>query len=226
MARRVFSTQIVDSDAFLDMSATAQNLYFHLGMRADDDGFVDNPKKIVRMCGGNEDDLKLLVIKRFILSFESGIIVIKHWLIHNTIRKDRYKKTKYLEEKKTLKIKPNKAYTEVTKFGMTSGLPDGNQMAAQVKLSKAKLSQDKLILTDNKKVVGNNIENLVDYFVELTGNTERKERHCRAAADVLNLCDNSLEVAKEQINKTMNWAQGEGLEWSLELVAKKYLEIK
>lgn len=133
MGRRMFSPQIVDSDVFLDMSATAQLLYFHLGMRADDDGFVGNPKKVLRMVGGNDDDLKLLILKRFILIFKSGVIVIKHWRIHNLIRKDRYRKTAYIEEKKQLKVKPNGAYTERQ--------PNGNQRLPQVKLSQVKLSQ-------------------------------------------------------------------------------------
>lgn len=111
--RRMFSPQIVDSDAFLDMSPSAQNLYFHLGMRADDDGFVGNPKKILRVVGGNDDDLKILLAKRFLLSFESGVVVIKHWLIHNLIRADLYKETTYKNEKSKLGLNENGAYTEI-----------------------------------------------------------------------------------------------------------------
>src|SRR3990167_4760991 len=112
MARRMFSPQIVDSDAFLDMSPTAQNLYFHLGMRADDDGFVGNPKKILRMVGGNDDDFKILLAKRFVLTFENGVIVIKHWRINNLVRKDWYQPTQYIEEKRTLYLKDNGANKE------------------------------------------------------------------------------------------------------------------
>lgn len=111
--RRMFSPQIVDSDAFLDMPASGQALYFHLGMRADDDGFVGNPRKILRMVGGAEDDMKILLAKRFILTFESGVIVIKHWKVNNLIRKDWYKETIYLEEKKQLSTKDNGSYTEL-----------------------------------------------------------------------------------------------------------------
>src|SRR3990167_6072023 len=113
MSRRMFSSTIVDSDAFLDMSPSAQNLYFHLGMRADDDGFIGNPKKVLRMIGGNDDDIKLLLAKRFVLSFESGVIVIKHRLIHNLIRADLYKETLYKSEKATLGLNENGAYTEL-----------------------------------------------------------------------------------------------------------------
>jgi hypothetical protein len=108
----MFSMDIVDSDAFLDMSISAQCLYFHLSMRADDDGFVSNPKKIMRMCGGNDDDYKMLLAKRFLIMFESGVCVIKHWKIHNYIRKDTYNQTRYIEEKSRLFIKDNGAYTD------------------------------------------------------------------------------------------------------------------
>lgn len=115
--RRMFAKTIIDSDAFLDMPLSAQALYFHLSMRADDDGFVNNPKKIQRMVGASEDDCKLLVMKRFILTFESGVIVIKHWKIHNYIQKDRYKETVYLQEKSTLALNENNAYTECIQNG-------------------------------------------------------------------------------------------------------------
>src|SRR5699024_9660244 len=96
--RRMFAKTIIDSDAFLDMPLSTQALYFHLSMRADDDGFINNPKKISRMIGCGEDDLKLLIAKKFLLNFESGVVVIKHWLIHNTLRKDRHTPTNYQDE--------------------------------------------------------------------------------------------------------------------------------
>ena len=109
--RRMFAKAIIDSDAFLDMPLSAQALYFHLSMRADDDGFVNNPKKIQRMIGASDDDLKLLIMKRFIIIFESGVIVIKHWKIHNYIRNDRKKETNYTEEMALLTEKENGAYS-------------------------------------------------------------------------------------------------------------------
>lgn len=109
--RRMFAKTIIDSDAFLDMPLSTQALYFHLCMRADDDGFVNNPKKIQRMIGASDDDLKVLAAKKFIIPFDSGVVVIKHWKIHNYIQSDRYKETAYLEEKGLLKVKDNKAYT-------------------------------------------------------------------------------------------------------------------
>lgn len=127
----MFSKTIVDSDAFMDMPQSSQLLYFHLCMRADDEGFVGNPKRIIKMVGSNDDDYKILLAKRFLIPFESGVCVIKHWLIHNTIRMDRFNPTTYQDEKSLLEIKENKAYSD--------GLPNGNQMATQVKLSKVNL---------------------------------------------------------------------------------------
>lgn len=109
--KRMFTMKIVDSDSFLDMPLSTQCLYFHLNMRADDDGFVGNPKRICKLIGCNDDDLKLLLMKRFVLGFENGVIVIKHWRMHNTIQKDRYTPTTYSDELKQLGIKDNKSYT-------------------------------------------------------------------------------------------------------------------
>lgn len=115
--RRMFSLSIVDSDAFMDMPLSTQALYFHLSMRADDDGFVNNPKRLQRLIGASDDDLKLLVAKRFILTFDSGIIVIKHWKMNNYIQKDRYTPTIYQDELKQLTTKENKSYTECIHSG-------------------------------------------------------------------------------------------------------------
>ena len=113
--KRMFNVDIVGSDAFLDLPHTAQALYFQLGMRADDDGFVGNPKTIQRIAGAKASDLELLVKKRFLLQFPSGVVVIKHWRINNQIQKDRYTPTVYTEEYQSLYIKDNKAYTEIDK---------------------------------------------------------------------------------------------------------------
>ncbi|EKZ0482785.1 DNA replication protein [Enterococcus faecalis] len=146
----MFAKTIIDSDAFLDMPLSTQSLYFHLSMRADDDGFINNPKKIQRMVGCGDDDLKLLMAKRFILVFDSGVIVIKHWKIHNYIRNDRYKPTLYQEEKAELAEKNSKAYTfktEVIESEKHLGIPDDNrmgyQMDTQVRLGKDRLVKDK-----------------------------------------------------------------------------------
>ena len=146
--RRMFTQKIVDSDAFLDMPLSTQALYFHLNMRADDDGFVNSPKKIGRMIGASDDDLKLLLAKRFILGFETGVIVIKHWRMNNLLRKDRYNPTQYQEEFKMLELKENGAYTEVstneTESLATTWQPSGNQMAPQYSIGKDSIGKDSI----------------------------------------------------------------------------------
>ena len=109
--KRMFSLGVLDTDAFLDMPLSAQALYFHLNLRADDDGFVGNPKRITQNIGASIDDLKILVAKRFVIAFEDGVIVIKHWRMHNVIKSDRYIKTNYIEDLAALDIKDNGAYT-------------------------------------------------------------------------------------------------------------------
>ena len=121
--KRMFDKTITNNDNFLEMPDSTQNLYFHLSMEADDDGFVDNWKSIMRMTGKKNDDLKLLIAKSFIIPFETGVIVIKHWRINNYLRKDRYHQTKYLKEKSLLTIEENEAY-ELKKDG---GIPIGNR---------------------------------------------------------------------------------------------------
>ena len=134
--RRMFAKTIVTSDAFLDMPLSARCLYFTLGMFADDDGFVNNPKSIMRQVGASPDDLNILLGKRFILAFDSGVIVIKHWRIHNYIQKDRYKESKYIEEKATLMIDEKGAYTEC--------IQDVSIVDTQVSIGKERLVKDSL----------------------------------------------------------------------------------
>ncbi|MGW8050353.1 replisome organizer [Enterococcus dispar] len=140
--RRMFAKTIIDSDAFLDMPLSSQALYFHLSMRADDEGFINNPRKIQRMIGSSDDDLRILMAKNFILAFESGVIVIKHWKIHNYIRNDRFKPTMYQDEKALLSEKDNKSYSL---DGV--GIPNDNQltyqMDTQVRLGKDRLGKDR-----------------------------------------------------------------------------------
>lgn len=142
----MFSPDIVCSDEFLGMPPTSRDLYVQLAIRADDDGFVQ-PKSIMRLLGSVEDDLKILVAKRFLLPFESGVVVIKHWLIHNMIRLDRYKPTRFLEEKKMLKIKENRSYTDKADVDWQ---PNGNQMVPQVRLGKVRLGKEREEIAPDK----------------------------------------------------------------------------
>lgn len=129
--RRMFAKTIIDSDAFLDMPLSSQALYFHLSMRADDDGFINNAKKIQRTLGCADDDMKLLLAKNFIIPFETGVCVIKHWKIHNLIQKDRYKPTVYVEHKDKLSLKNNNVYTLDTQC-----IQDVSSLEPQVSIGK------------------------------------------------------------------------------------------
>ena len=142
----MFAKTIVLSDAFLDMPLSSRCLYFTLGMMADDDGFVNNPKSIMRQCGATQDDLNLLLVKKFVLSFDSGVIVIKHWRINNYLRNDRHTETKYKEEKELLSVDENGAYRMPSS---TLGIPDGRQTVypdgyPQDRLGKDSIGKDSI----------------------------------------------------------------------------------
>ena len=153
--RRMFAKSIIDSDAFLDMPLSAQALYFHLSMRADDEGFVGNPKRIRVITGASEDDLKLLFVKRFILGFASGVIVIKHWKIHNYIQSDRAKPTTYITERESLAVDENKAYTERLD---TQWIQNGYKLDTQDSIGK-----DRLDIIYNNNAPAHTRENIDDY---------------------------------------------------------------
>lgn len=139
--RRMFSKTIVDSDAFLEMPLSTQALYFHLSMRADDDGFLNNSRKIQRIIGASDDDLKLLVMKRFVIVFDDGIIVVKHWRMNNYLRKDRYTPTVYQDEFALLSIKDNGEYT----IADTAGVPLGNHCETQVSIGKDSIGKVSIV---------------------------------------------------------------------------------
>ena len=133
--RRMMSLKVIDTDDFLDMPMSSQFLYFNLAMRADDDGFIANAKRIMRMVGCNDDDLKVLFAKMFVIPFESGVCVIKHWRIHNFIRKDRYTETIHQAEKNKLEITDGK-------YGKKEDvIPNGNLLDTQVRLGKVRLGK-------------------------------------------------------------------------------------
>lgn len=160
--RRCFNKRITDSDAFLEMPLSTQCLYFHLNMNStDDDGFVNNPKKIARSVGCNEDDLKLLILKGFVLAFESGVIVIKHWRMHNTLRNDRYHPTSYTEEFAQLGIKDDGSYTLATTWQ-----PNGNHLATEHNITKHNITKHKDIYGEFKRVklTDEELEKLIKEF--------------------------------------------------------------
>lgn len=177
--RRMFAKKITESDAFLDMPSSTQMLYFHLSMNADDDGFVNNPKKIQRMCGASDDDFKLLLAKSFVLLFESGVIVIKHWKMHNYIQADRYRPTDYVEEKSMLGLKKNKAYTlDVNKMD-TKCIQDvsvGKESIGKDRLGEDSIDKDSkgesVRGEKTKRFIPPSVEEVEQYCIERSNNID------------------------------------------------------
>lgn len=169
--KRMFDIDIVGSDAFLDLPHPAQALYVQLAMRADDDGFVGNPNTIQRMARTKKADFDLLIKKRFILQFPSGVVVIKHWRMNNHIQKDRYTPTVYTEEFRMLSVKENKSYTEVDG---TCIQPVSN-MDTQYRLDKISIEENRL---DDKKRPYGQFKNVLltdDEFAKLKQEVSRYE---------------------------------------------------
>lgn len=164
----MFSKKITDTDTFLDMPLSAQALYFHLNMHADDDGFVSNAKTIKRMIGSNDDDLKLLLAKQFIFAFESGVVVIKDWKIHNYIRKDTYNTTIYGNEKEQLSQDENGSYT--------LRIRSVDDPSTQVRLGKVRLGKDSNIYSssnDEPHIDLEKIKDIISYLNEKAGTKYR-----------------------------------------------------
>ena len=200
--RRMFAKSIIDSDAFLDMQQTAQLLYFHLSMRADDDGFINNPKSIMRNVRCSEDDLRLLVERKFIIPFENGIVVIKHWKIHNYIAKDRYKETKYKEEKALLILDENNSYTKCIRsvYGLDT----------QDRLGKDRLGKDREEVATcacARELGGDAISIFADCGFQITAYTRD---------EIVSLCEQyseewvveSIKRASDRGRKTMAYVKG------------------
>lgn len=213
--RRMFAKTIIDSDIFLDMSLSTQALYFHLSMRADDDGFINNPKKIQRMIGASDDDLKLLIAKNFIIPFETGIVVIKHWRIHNYIQKDRYKPTLYEEEKNKLSTSSKGEYIQISDNVSTSDtnrirdvsevdtdcIPNVYITDTQDRLGKESIGKDSIgkdntllsVRTDTKQRI--NYENIMNLFNSI----------CVSLPKIRNLTD----LRKQKIRKANKELNGD-----------------
>lgn len=182
--RRMFSKSVIDSDAFMDMPLSAQALYFHLAIRADDDGFLGNPKMVMRMICASEDDLKLLIAKNFIITFGSGVIVITHWKMHNYIRTDRYKETIHKDEKELLSLKNNGMYT--------IGIPSGNQVSyqpdTQDRSGKDSIGKNKDDLSITDRLTENEIKLLKDSCTDF-------DRLIRYADAKISSRDNALPIS-------------------------------
>lgn len=158
--RRMFAKTIIDSDAFLDMPISARLLYYDLAMRADDDGFVNSPKKIMKFVGASLDDMNILIARKFVINFDSGVVVIKHWRIHNYIQSDRYNETKYKEEKAMLEFDENKAYRLMD----TECIQNVSKVDTQVRLDKDRLVKN--IEDKSKRFIPPTVEEVSKYCKE------------------------------------------------------------
>lgn len=197
--RRMFSKKIVETDFFMEMSPTAKLLYFYLNMSADDDGFVGNPKTIKLISGATDDDLKILIAKQFIIPFESGVVVIKDWKIHNYIQKDRYNQTQYLDEKRQLLVEENGTYTKC--------IQDVSSLDTQVRLGKSKdrLGKSNNTMSDKSDDVIPYSE-IISYLNEKTGRsfrtTEAHKRFIKARWNENYKLDDFKKVVD---NKVADW---------------------
>ena len=218
--RRMFAKSIIRTDTFLDMPQSAQNLYFHLGIEADDDGFV-SPKVVMRMLGSPDDDLKLLIAKKFVIPFEDGVLVIVHWKVHNEIRQDRYKPTLYQEKIKQIKLNQG-VYT----LGTTSGTTACHPRIGEDRIEKDRIEEipanagevfslkEEIHKLENSPRRDLNI--IAMYFEERKPNIQNYQqfqvalkRHLRDAKDLVPFTDNQILDAVPKANKlTSDWTIG------------------
>jgi hypothetical protein len=203
--RRMINLRVVDTDDFLDMPQTTQLLYYNLAMRADDDGFVANPKRIMRMTGGNDDDYKVLIAKRYIIPFQSGVCVIRHWRIHNLIRSDRYIETDCLKEKNSLLLENGKYEPKglLDKPNVIPNvIPNGNQMEPQVRLGKVRLGKDNIYMSYKNKINSKSI---------LTSNGKKNIQNCLrkfSESQLLKAIDNKSKDSwfmRHNSNRGITW---------------------
>lgn len=190
--KRMFSLTIIDSDTFLDLPLSSQALYFHLSMRADDDGFINNPKRIQRSIGCNDRDLQVLIDNDFVIPFNSGIIVIKHWRMHNYIQKDRYKETVYGDEKSLLKINENNAYSLMD----TECIQNVSNLDTQIRIDKIRLDKSSIEKNSKKETL-----TIPDEILEAwNGFVEMRKRIKKP------LTDRAIKLA---FNKLINLSNGD-----------------
>lgn len=191
--KRMIKISIIDDDMFLDMPKTTQCLYFHLCMRADDDGFINAPKKIMRIVGCNDDDMKLLIAKQYLIPFESGVIVIKHWKLHNSIRKDVYKETEYVKEKNELLEAKNGEY-------LTLAEAEKQRLSTNCNKVVTKPSRNR-----NETVplgIGLDIGKVIDKDIDKDNKYAPNDLENRSVLMTLPLKDgNDYEVTQDDVNK-------------------------
>src|SRR3990167_8750254 len=228
--RRMFSPKIVSSDAFLDMPVSTQALYFHLGMHADDDGFV-NPRFVMRMAGASEDDLKVLFTKRFVLPFENGVIVIKHWRVNNQIKPDRYHPTIYRDQYEQLAIKENGSYTEKVKE-ISQRFQIGTQMEPEVRLGKVRLGKVTIAanaakwtleekFNEMKESARRELQILALYYKNKEFKQENSSQLSSAIKRDIRAAKALIGYANDRIVEIMEWlVDNADFKWTLETVHK------
>jgi len=213
--RRMFAKTIVTSDAFLDMPMSARCLYFTLGMFADDDGFVNSPKSIMRQVGATQDDMQILIAKKFVLLFDSGVIVIKHWRINNYLRSDRYKETTYIEEKAELTVEDNGAYTK-NNDGIPTGIPMVDHCETHNSIGKDSI--DKNIYGEFK-----NVRLKEEEFTKLK---EKFPKDYKDRIEALSVYMRSKgKTYKDHYATILSWARKEEREKPKVIEPKKYKEF-
>ncbi len=205
----MFSKTIVDSDAFLDIPLTTQGLYFHLSMRADDDGFLNSAKKIQKMVGATDQDLSFLIQKKFIIMFDDGVCLIKHWKINNYIAKDRYKKSVYDNHKKQIEIKENGAYTRIQCIQSVDNVHDRIQSVDNVHADKISLDKNR-IDTTLSHARPENVDNSMDnypqskpqrFYLKSDWVVEKTDQRVVSAARLINIAVD--DIADHAFNQAL-----------------------
>lgn len=231
--RRMFAKTIIDSDAFIDMPVTARLLYYDLAMRADDDGFVNSPKKIMRIIGASQDDINILIMRKFILPFDNGVVVIKHWRIHNYIRKDTYNTTPYTEELALLELDENKAYRVKNDLTFSDCNTSVDGASTQVRLGKVRLDKNNIILSkiDNADEQKNpiNFQNIVDIYNSVCISlpkviklTETRKKAIKSAIEIIGDNEDDFKIFFQKVEisdflcgRTEKAWTGCGFDWIL-----------
>lgn len=181
--KRMISKKVIQTDMFMDMPLSAQALYFHLNLEADDDGFIANVKTVKRMVGASEDDLNLLVVKHFLLVFEAGILVIKHWKIHNTIKRDRYNETIFVNEKRHLIVTESKEYI----YSEFESIQNGSRLDTQVRLELEEVSKVKKRIDKISIELGNEFRNFIQ-------NISISQAKCEVVYEMIQQSKRSVEL--------------------------------
>ena len=197
--RRMFSKKITDTDSFLDMPLSTQALYFHLNMGADDEGFVDQVKKIQRSIGASNDDLKVLIGKGFLIPFESGVVVIRHWRIHNYIQTDRFQATIHLEEKAQLDYDKSKIASVKP---LNQCIQNVSSLDTQVRLGEDRLDKDRLELDKVSYLNGSDDEKKSLAQIIKSSNIKINERHTQMLLDYIGLDNMTVDMIQYAIEKT------------------------